>query len=195
MITLNNYLIKLGSNVSELRQILNLTQEELANMMGISRPTLVKIEQDPSKLTKTLAFALFCSIAIETKRRVKEMSGVSAEDYGKIEKIYNLANKLKGVSAISAVNLGKIATVSTLIPGISSFINSSIKNNMSNLKDAALEQLKESANWNEEKAKKLIKEVEKKVLEAERESLSFFNLISWDVEEFGNNIDKGEIGN
>ena len=68
---MNQYLVILGTNIPEIRNVMNLTQEELANMMGVSRPTIVKLEQDPSKLSKALAYALFGSVTFEIKKKNK----------------------------------------------------------------------------------------------------------------------------
>ena len=42
---MNNYLIMLGSNFADIRQLLNLTQEDLANKMGVAVPQLSKLNR------------------------------------------------------------------------------------------------------------------------------------------------------
>jgi transcriptional regulator with XRE-family HTH domain len=191
---MNGYLLFLGSNISEIRQILSLTQEELAKMMGVSRPTIVKLEQDPSKMTKALAFALFGATAIEMKKRLKSVKAINPKDYKDIEKIGVLAENLKSSAALSISNMGMVAArgLGTLIPGIGSVISSGLKNGWKSVKDSAVSNLKENANWGEDKAEKIIDSVERKLHEDEKRLLEYFKLTALDIELFGEAMEKGE---
>lgn len=182
---MNGYLLLLGSNISEMRNILNITQEELANMMGVSRPTIIKIEQDPSKLTKALAFSLFCAVGISIKTRQKEIKAINPSDYSSTEKLGSFFDKVKSASLISATTLGVIVTVT--MPVIGSLISLASASGFKSFKDN--QKLKQ---WDAEKSKEILIKVEKKILEDERKLLELFKIDSFDVELFGEEIKKGE---
>lgn len=48
-----NYFVQgLGSQISEIRNLLGWTQKDLAKKIGISRSSIVKIENDPANMKK-----------------------------------------------------------------------------------------------------------------------------------------------
>ena len=55
----NEYLIAIGSQVSRIRDILGFNQIQLAEKIGVSRPIISNIEQDPTKISRNVALALF----------------------------------------------------------------------------------------------------------------------------------------
>ena len=59
---MNQNLINIADNLPNLRKVLNIRQAELSDLMEISRPTLIKIEQNPTKFNYPLAINLFTSI-------------------------------------------------------------------------------------------------------------------------------------
>ncbi|HWL23309.1 MAG TPA: helix-turn-helix transcriptional regulator [Ureibacillus sp.] len=186
---MNNYLLLLGNNVSEVRQILNLTQEDLAIKMGISRPTIVKLEQDPSRLTKTLAFAFFVAVSYEIKIRIKNVKNLDPKDYKNPDKINNFIGAIKKSSLLPIGTLATAATFSLggLIPGIGAIIaTTSALKAFKNKKE--LDELK----WDEEKAKKIIEEVQKKLLEDQKKIANCFQLTAFEIEQFVERIEEGE---
>jgi len=191
---MNFYLVHLGGKVAEVRNILNLTQEELAKMMGVSRPTIVKLEQDHNKMTKALALTLFGAAAIEMKKRLKNLRAINPKDYKDLETIGVLVENLKSASSLSISNMGAIATkgLGVLIPGIGSIVSSGLKHGWKSIKDKTVTNLKENAHWDVDKAEKIVESVERKLLEEEKRLLECFKLDSLDIELFGEELEKGE---
>ena len=192
---MNNYLLLLGNNFAEVRQLLNLTQEDLANKMGVSRPTIVKIEKDPSRLTNTLAFAFFIAVSYDLKSRIKKVKKIESSDYKSPDKIKNFIEELKKSSLLPIGTLVTVITISIggVIPVLSAAaiaagvagIKYGIKSRKKNPQDE--QQIK----WDEEKAEKILEEVQKKLLEEQKKVLSCFQLNELEIEQFVNKIDKG----
>lgn len=189
---MNNYLLLLGSNVAEVRQILNITQEDLAHKMGVSRPTIVKLEQDPSRLTKTLAFAFFVAVSYELKTRIKNVRNLDPKEYKNPEKMKSFIDAIKGTSLLP---IGTLATAATLglgglVPGIGAIIAGvSAASALKSLKKKSPEvELK----WDEEKAKKIIEEVQNKLIEDQKRVVSCFQLNALEIEQFVERIEEGE---
>lgn len=190
---MNNYLLMLGNNFSEVRQILNLTQEDLANKMGVSRPTIVKLEQDPSRLTKTLAFAFFLAISHEMQKRTNSINELNPKDYKNLESVGNFVDEVKKASMLSAgsiVTIGALAGgLNSLVPGIGKIIATvgtiglvkSLKNKVT-----------DEFTWDEEKAKKIIDGIKKKLLEDQNKILNCFQLTSFDTFQFVSRVEEGE---
>lgn len=79
---MNTYLIMLAGQVEKIRKIMDWTQADLCAAIGISRPVLSKIENDPTKLSKTVALALFTALFGELeKRRLHLMTAVEQTDW------------------------------------------------------------------------------------------------------------------
>lgn len=191
---MNAYLLLLGSHVAEIRQILNLTQEELAKMMGVSRPTIVKLEQDAEKMTKSLAFSLFGASAIEMKKRLKNLKKINPEDYKDIGKIGLLAEDLKSSASLSISGMGIAAAkgLGSVIPGIGSIVSAGLKTGWKTFKDNTVNSLKENVHWDKDKAKLIVESVEHKLLDDEKKLLDCFKIESLDIELFGEVMEKGE---
>lgn len=191
---MNNYLLLLGNNVSEVRQILNLTQEDLAHKMGVSRPTIVKLEQDPSRLTKTLAFAFFIAVTYEMNIRIKNVKNLDPKEYKNPDRLKKFIDEIKKSSLLP---VGAIATAATfslggLIPGIGAIIASAGATGI--LKSLKKKTSEDDLKWDEEKAKKVIEEVKKKLLEDQRKVVNCFQLNDLEIEQFVERIEKGEKG-
>jgi DNA-binding XRE family transcriptional regulator len=188
---MNNYLLLLGSNVEEIRKILNLTQEELAHKMGVSRPTIVKLEKDHSRLTKTLAFAFFIAISYEIKKRIMDVNSLDPKDFKSTDQIKSFVEKVRGTSLLPIGTLATTATLSLggLIPGIGAIIaGAGATNLLKSLKKKSSEELK----WDEEKARMILEEVQKKLLEDHRRIVSCFQLNDLEIKQFVERIEEGE---
>ncbi|MFC4559999.1 helix-turn-helix domain-containing protein [Virgibacillus kekensis] len=194
---MNNYLIMLGSNFADIRQLLNLTQEDLAKKMGVSRPTIVKIEQDPSRLTKTLAFAFFISISYEIKKRIKEVKEINPSAYKSPDSLNAYIKVISGSSLLSAGTIAATASRSlgAALPGIGVAIATAagIKWGLKALKSNAKNEVEQKIKWDEEKAKKVLEEVQKKLLEDKTRLLSYLELSSLDISQFVEKINNNEI--
>lgn len=190
---MNNYLLLLGSNVAEVRQILNLTQEDLAHKMGVSRPTIVKLEQDPSRLTKTLAFAFFVAVSYEMKTRIKNVKNLDPKDYKSPEKLKSFIDAIKVTSLLPIGTLATAATISLggLIPGIGAII-AGAGATAGILKSLKKKSSEAELKWDEEKAKKIIEEVQIKLIEDRKRVVRCFQLNALEIEQFVERIDEGE---
>jgi len=70
---MNNYLLRLGWKLVEIRGVLNWTQDELAKRIGVSRPVIVKIEKDASRMSKNIVLAMFVAIKGELQIRKRKI--------------------------------------------------------------------------------------------------------------------------
>ncbi|MER2107246.1 MAG: helix-turn-helix transcriptional regulator [Solibacillus sp.] len=184
---MNNYLLLLGSNIEEIRQILNLTQEELSAKLGISRPTLVKLEKDPSKLTKTVAFAIFVAVSYEMKSRIREIKTMDVTQFNELEKIPLFMETLKKSSSLS---IGAITTTAAIALGPVSGILAGIAT-ASFFKSLKAKEKKEIV-WSEEQAQEILHQVHIKLLNDTKKITACFHLTELNLEEFVEAINTGE---
>lgn len=104
-------LIKIGSQLVEIRRLFDWKQEDLAKKIGISRPTIIGIEKDPSKMTRTVALALTMMILIEIERREEKLNELQFELWDDKKTRENLIKKISGTGLSASFN-------SSLLPGI-----------------------------------------------------------------------------
>jgi DNA-binding XRE family transcriptional regulator len=106
---MNYYITGLGSQISEIRNILGWTQEDLAKKIGISRSSIVKIENDPTNMKKYIAYSLYLVVTDEVKRRKNEAKGI---DFNK--KTEEIIEQLKEKVGITS----KLISSSALYKGL-----------------------------------------------------------------------------
>ncbi|MFW5891730.1 MAG: helix-turn-helix domain-containing protein [bacterium] len=106
---MNYYITGLGSQISEIRNLLGWTQEELAGKIGISRSSIVKIENDPTSMKKYIAFSLYLVVRDEVRRRKNEAKGI---DFNK--KTEEIIKQLKEKVGITS----KLVSSSALYNGL-----------------------------------------------------------------------------
>lgn len=191
---LNNYLLLIGNQMAEIRQILGITQEELAKMMGVSRPTIVKIEQDPTKMTKALGYAFFSSVSYEILKRLKETEYINPDEY---EREKDMGIFLKNIASSSGTTISGLKRVTTmalskLIPNIGTIWTSLPKGNIAEGATAILKKYGGEIKWDLDKAKLIKDTAEKKLQDDHKRMLAIFNLNELSVLEFGEEIEKGE---
>jgi DNA-binding XRE family transcriptional regulator len=78
---LNPYLTKVGETVKPVRDLLNWTQAELAKQTGLSRATIVNIESEPWRVTRTSSLAIFSVILAEVARRTRLLEDAAQQKY------------------------------------------------------------------------------------------------------------------
>ena len=199
---MNNYLHSLGSQITEIRQILEISQVDLANMMGVSRPTVVKLEQDPSKLNIALAYALFGSVAYRTFKRIKETENIDPSEYQESKKMFDFLEVIGKYSGVDVSSLKRLTSnafiaLSKKVPTISISSVSLIWNafNRGKVKKESVssaEEVGKEMNWSLEAAK-IMKEVTLNKLYSDHETLlSIFNLKEFSIIAFNEEIEKGE---
>lgn len=76
--------IVFAGKIHQVTNSLSMTQENLANAMGIRRSTLVKIKQDPTKFTKVMNFALYVVVSSKIQLFKEQVKNLKIEDYGQI---------------------------------------------------------------------------------------------------------------
>jgi DNA-binding XRE family transcriptional regulator len=85
------------------------TQEDLAKKIGISRSSIVKIENDPTNMKKYIAYSLYLVVTDEVKRRKNEAKGI---DFNK--KTEEIIEQLKEKVGITS----KLISSSALYKGL-----------------------------------------------------------------------------
>ncbi|MBP1971342.1 DNA-binding XRE family transcriptional regulator [Virgibacillus natechei] len=190
---MNNYLLILGTSISDIRKILNFTQEDLAYKVGVSRPTIVKLEQDPSRLTKTLALAFFTTVSYEINIRIEDVKKLDPKEYNNLDKLKKFINEIKKTTSLP---IGTVATAATLslgglIPGIGAVITSIGTTGVIPEKKKSTEEIK----WDEEKVRKIIEEVQKKLIEDKNKIVNCFQLSALQIDQFVEKIEEGENTN
>jgi DNA-binding XRE family transcriptional regulator len=191
---MNGYLLMLGGNFPEIRKILNLTQEDLANKMGVSRPTIVKIEQDPSKLTKAISYAFFVCITYEINRRIREIGNIKPQDYANLENLDRFIAKLRATSYISGGALVTLTTmvIGPIVPGISKILTKGIKEGWDSFKRDSLHPLQNGIKWSEDKPQKVIDAVHKKLIEDQKKLQLCFQIHSLAIDQFVEKLEEGD---
>lgn len=64
------------AHIGDIRKLLNWTQDELSQKIGVSRPTIVNIEKDPTKMSKIIALALFTITFAELSIKATELETI-----------------------------------------------------------------------------------------------------------------------
>ncbi|MFW5795303.1 MAG: helix-turn-helix domain-containing protein [Bacillota bacterium] len=94
---MNYYITGLGSQVSGIRNLLGWTQEDLAKKIGISRSSIVKIENDPANMKKYIAFSIYLIVTDEVKRRKEEAKKIDFNQ--KTEEIVEQLKEKLGITS------------------------------------------------------------------------------------------------
>ncbi|PPD50711.1 MAG: hypothetical protein CTY12_09270 [Methylotenera sp.] len=206
----NKFLIELGIHLPEIRNQFSLTQEEFSSLLGISRPTLIKIEQDPTRLTKTIAMTLYVAVQYLIEKDKVMLNNLKPENYEKVDSVPQLLQTIASTTSISSSSIlggtigvlgGKVLS-NVSMSSIGSFLgkikkkstsedsgaleHSSLKSEL--LKSIDFEAL--SKVWDNKSASALIENNLSAVNKKEKNCLQFFNLESWNVIEFMNQLEE-----
>lgn len=112
---MNTYLINLASKLPHIRQVLDITQDEISKIMGISRPTLVKVEQHPDKFTHSMALCLFVAVTAQLEKDKILINQFKGENYDTESKFEDLILKSQRLTTFSTANLtGTMAALAVL---------------------------------------------------------------------------------
>lgn len=212
---MNHYLLKLGSNFSDLRNTLSYTQEEFAKLLGVSRPTIIKIEQDPTKMTKNTALALFTGIQAIIEENIYSLKSIDPTNYQTADSAIKLIAKVGSSAAILSTGtlLTSIATIpvagmsgillgATSFAALSGFINKRKKKSKDAKEDESklIENVQKSIDldklkdlWNAQTADKILNAAKDSILKKEKECLALFELEEWNSRIFLEKINEGEI--
>ena len=80
---LNRFLYKIALALPQIRDRLGLTQVALAEKAGISKPTIVAIEGNPARLSRSQALALILVITSELDQRASAAKSIDYSDIAK----------------------------------------------------------------------------------------------------------------
>jgi O-acetyl-ADP-ribose deacetylase (regulator of RNase III)/DNA-binding XRE family transcriptional regulator len=94
------YLIKLAGQLPMIREQLGWTQDELARRLGLSRANIVSIEQNPNKIGKTTALALFTAVFGELSLKKSQYASLdfSLWDIEDPEKMKSLLKQMNSIA-------------------------------------------------------------------------------------------------
>lgn len=212
---MNGYLLELGSNMSDIRNSLSYTQEEFANLLGVSRPTIIKIEQDPTKMTKNIAMALFVGTEAIIEENKYRLMNINPENYADAESAIKLISNvsssaailstgtlLASIAALPIMGLSGILLGATSFAALSGFINKRKKHSKATKetegdlakiaqKNIDLDKLKEL--WDVQTANKILNAAKESINKKEKECLAYFDLEEWNSRLFLKKINEGEI--
>ncbi|OHX51663.1 helix-turn-helix domain-containing protein [Planococcus faecalis] len=212
---MNSYLLKLGSNMSDIRNSLSFTQEEFANLLGVSRPTIIKIEQDPTKMTKNIAMALFTGTEAIVEENKYKLSDIDPNNYANAESAVKLIAKIgssaailstgtliASFAAIPIMGLSSILLGASSFAALSGFINKKKKNSKvtKDTEGELVEKARKSIDldklnelWNAQTANKILNAAKDSIYKKEKECLLYFELEEWSSRIFLKKINDGEI--
>lgn len=108
---MNHYIYKLGTQVGEIRKLLNWSQGDLARKMGVSRPTVLNIEKDPTKMSKTVALALVTVVIYEIGERMRHIERTNYAQWDNASRRETFLRDLKTYGGLSAAIIGLIFSV------------------------------------------------------------------------------------
>ena len=120
---MNPFLFNMATQLRELRELMNWKQEDLASAIGISRPSVIAIERDPSRLDKTVALAIFSVVAAELGERRDKLKALSFNQWGQIDKTEGLIAALATLGLTGRFfgkSAAKIAS-GMVLPGVGAF--------------------------------------------------------------------------
>ena len=120
---MNPFLFHMATQLRDLRELMNWKQEDLASAIGCSRPTVIAIERDPSRLEKTAALAIFSVVAAELGERRDKLKSLSFNQWGQVDKMEGLIAALATLGLTGRFfgkSAAKIATTMVL-PGVGVF--------------------------------------------------------------------------
>lgn len=206
----NKYLIELGIHLPEIRNQFSLTQEEFSLLLGMSRPTLIKIEQDPTRLTKTIAMTLYVAVQYLIEKDKVVLNNLNPNNFEKVDSVPQLLQIITSKTSISPSSIlgGTISVLGSKVlsnvsmSSIGSFLGK-IKKKSSPEDSDALEHLPLknelqknidfealSKVWDNKAASDLIENNLNTVNKKEINCLQFFNLKSWNVIKFMNQLEE-----
>ena len=179
---MNDYLFKLGSEFKDIRSLLDWTQEESAEKIGVSRNTIVNIEKNPANMKKNIAYSFYMEIYKDVYERETLSKNISKKNLQTADK-----DKIKDI-LIKAGLTGSIISMPALIPvailSLGSMSSTSVLLNLFNSKKSDHELNKIEP----EKIITLINKSIEKIKEEISKKLDIENL--YNVMEFINNVNQ-----
>lgn len=173
---MNTYLLNFATQIPRIRQLLNWTQDDLARRTGISRSTIVAIENDPGKLLRYMAMAIFVAVSAELHTRKQTLAEIDWSKGDFLSQLSTLGLNSRVVNSIFPSVVGLIggaieATAFRFVPRIFS----------------------KSTPTQDIDAEKLKAYVETSILFIDRSILSIFGIELLDSAIFMKKIEEGEV--
>lgn len=200
---MNLYLTHLASHLPQIRQQLDITQEDLSKLMGISRPTLVKVENEHEKFTHAMAACLYVALTAQLEKDKRLIEELRGDKYSTLKKLEGLLVNSKNLSTLSASTMRSSIMTMNVLPaalkekgiGLISAGFKGAKNLVKRKKD--VEEEVSTEDYLDEDLNKYAVEylnfLEKEISEKEKFCLHVFQLEHWSSLSFIENIQKHNL--
>lgn len=201
---MNSYLIQLANNLPQIRRVLAITQKELAEKVGISRPTLLKIEQSPDRLTKVTALGIYVVTNALIQEDLKKIRKMKQRTYDTKESVQDLIRETNTYHTLTSTNVSVAASLSS-IP-ILGALGDGVTNILKGLfskgkKDEAKDEKHLSRMLSgvaiddelSESITKFLDDLKKQIIDKNESCLELFQLEDWEPDEFIKKIEINEL--
>ena len=191
---MNTFLFHMATHLRELRELMNWKQDDLAKNIGVSRPSLIAIENDGLHLEKTVALAIFSVVASEIAERRERLESLSFREWSHPDQqselimalgSLGLTGRFFGVSAaafstsalITGAGAGLIAATGLLGAKLASYLS---KPKVKDSSEISPDQLKDIS--------------QKSFLLLESKVKACLGVETWDLREFRRKMEDAEAG-
>jgi len=172
---MNYYLIGIGAQISEIRELLGWNQQQLAEKIGVSRSTLVRIEKNPNNIKKYIAHSLYLVVYKEIEDRKEKLEEINFETEDKDNLLEEINNKI-GITSKTIVSSAIFAGIGPALGSLAIALFSKNKADKSDI--------------NNEKVKEI---TAKSLTQIEKELNNYFGIKDLNnTKEFLNKIEKEE---
>lgn len=199
---MNLYLTHLASHLPQIRQQLDITQEDLSKLMGISRPTLVKVENEHEKFTHAMAGCLYVALTAQLEKDKRLIHELRSEKYSTLKKLESLLVNTKKLSTLSPSTMrSSIMTMHALPNALKEksigLVTAGFKGAKSLVKRKKNEEDLNPEDYLDKDLDKYAVDylnlLEKEIIEKEKFCLHVFQLAAWSSLELIENIQKHNL--
>lgn len=200
---MNLYLTHLASHLPQIRQQLDITQEDLSKLMGISRPTLVKVENEHEKFTHAMACCLYVALTAQLEKDKRLINELRHEKYSTLKNLESLLMNTKKLSTMSPSAVRNTLMTMNIVPGALKekglgLITAGFKGakNLVQRKKSSEEEVIQEDYLDEDLDKYAVDYLnllEKEIIEKEKFCLHVFQLETWSSLELIENIQKHNL--
>lgn len=201
---MNSYLIQLANNLPQIRRVLSITQKELAEKIGISRPTLLKIEQSPDRLTKVTALGIYVVTNALIQEDLKKIKNMKQRTYDTKESVAELIKETNSYHTLTVTNVSVAASLSSIpiLGALGGGVTNLLKGFFNKGKDEKAEEENQLSNMLSsvdidqelsESITKFLNDLEQQVLDKNENCLELFQLKDWEPDEFIKKIEVNEL--
>lgn len=200
---MNLYLTHLASHLPQIRQQLDITQEDLSKLMGISRPTLVKVENEHEKFTHAMACCLYAALTAQLEKDKRLIKELRKKEYSTLKNLEGLLMNTKKLSTMSPSAVRNTLMTMNIVPGALKekglgLITAGFKGakNLVQRKKISEEEVVQEDYLDEDLDKYAVDYLnllEKEIIEKEKFCLHVFQIETWSSLELIENIQKHNL--